>query len=179
MSGRGGGRSLEVRVAGSGDCPHAGSISDAIRREVDRGSIGMAVRSPELIRERMLAGDAIIALDGDPWAGFCYLSSWEDGKFVSTSALIVGLSYRGQGVARRLKEEALRLCLMRYPGARPFGLSTSEAVAKINVALGFREVPYREITRDPQFWKGCESCPLHATLVANGGERCHCGAMVR
>ena len=222
---------LEVRVAGADTLEHSESISDRIRFEVEAGAIGMALRSPELIRERMLSGDALLALyssrgrkgppphraatcgpppprrllgaerlwrgqtqppagcekrltvtacgiEGVHWVGFCYLSPWEDGRFVSTSALIVKPSHRGQGVARALKAAALSLARTRYPGARPFGLSTSDAVARINLSLGFREAAYREITGDPAFWKGCETCPLHATLLRNRGETCHCRAML-
>ncbi len=80
-------------------------------------------------------------------------------------------------MASRLKEKALELCRIKFPGAVPFGLSTSERVAAINRRLGFREVPYAEITRDPEFWKGCETCPLFATLAANQRKSCHCRAM--
>ena len=53
---------LEVRVAGADTLEHSESISDRIRFEVEAGAIGMALRSPELIRERMLSGDALLAL---------------------------------------------------------------------------------------------------------------------
>jgi len=168
-----------VRRATLEDSRHAASISEAIRAEVEAGSIGMALRSAKLIVERMRAGDAIIAVAGAEWAGFCYLSPWEGGAFVSTSALIVPPRFRGLGLARRLKEEALRLGSEQYPQARPFGLSTSPAVIGINRSLGLREVSYRELPRDPAFWKGCETCPLHATLVVRRGDSCHCTAMVR
>ena len=99
----------------------------------------------------MAEGDAILALAaaapaskerGELWAGFCYISVWEGGRFVSTSALIVPPRFRGRGIARLLKEAALRLAGERYPGARPFGLSTSPAVVKINRELGLREARY-------------------------------------
>jgi len=172
-----------IYVAGVEHLRHAESISDAIRIEVELGSIGMALRPPELIRERMLGGDALIAVaeggGSEDWTGFCYLSTWEAGAFVSTSALIVRPEHRGRGLARELKTAALLLAERRYPTARPFGLSTSDAVARVNLSLGFREVAYRELPRDPAFWKGCESCPLHATLLKNHGETCHCRAMLR
>jgi GNAT superfamily N-acetyltransferase len=167
-----------VRIAGEADLHHAESISEAIRREVEGGAIGMALRPADLLRSRMLAGDAVIALTLERWVGFCYAVPWEGGRFVATSALIVELRSRGLGIARRLKEAALRLARGRYPNATPFGLSTSPAVARINRDLGFREVPYAEITSDAEFWRGCESCPHHATLVANGGARCLCAAFI-
>jgi GNAT superfamily N-acetyltransferase len=173
---------IVVRVAGEADIQHAESIAEAIRREVEGGAIGMALRPPELLRARMLAGDAVIAVSLErsdaPWVGFCYVVPWEGGRLVATSALIVEPRRRGLGIARQLKEAALRLARARYPGATPFGLSTSAAVARINLDLGFREVPYAEITSDPEFWRGCESCPHHGTLVANGGARCLCAAFL-
>lgn len=171
---------ISVAVAGPEHEKHAASISAAIGAEVERGSIGLALRPPELIVERMRSGEALVALGDDGgWAGFCYISPWDGGAFVSTSALIVHPGWRGQGVARALKARALGLAAERYPAARPFGLTTSDAVARVNLSLGFREVAYRELPRDPAFWHGCESCPLHATLVKNRGESCHCRAMVR
>ncbi len=171
---------IEVAVAGPEQLRFAESVSRAIRREVDKGTLGMALRSPRTLREKILSGDAVLALDkttGD-WVGFGYVSPWEGGAFVATSALIVRPAYRGLGVARRLKEVALDAGRKRYPGARFFGLSTSEAVARINRDLGFKEVAYARITRDPGFWKGCETCPFHPVLEARGGESCQCKAML-
>lgn len=170
---------IEVVVAGPEHLAHAPAISAAILLEVESGCIGMASRSPELIAQRMQDGEALIALEAGDWVGFCYLSPWEHGRFVSTSALIVRRECRGLGVARALKEKALWLANERYPLARPFGLSTSDAVARVNLSLGFREVAYCELPRDPAFWQGCESCPLHATLLERQGQSCHCRAMLR
>ena len=170
---------IDVRVAGPGDVVHAEAIAEAICREVEAGAIGMALRTPELLRAKMLAGDALIATRGGHWAGFCYLSPWEGGRFVSTSALIVPQPFRGLGTARLLKHASLELARRRYPGARLFGITMSPSVAKINLELGLRQVPYSEITSDPGFWQGCETCPFHAELVANRGVTCRCRAFVR
>jgi len=169
---------ISVRVASSRHFRHAASISRALRREGDKGAQGVARRTARLLREKMAAGDAVIALDGEKWVGFCYVSPWEGGKFVSTSALIVRPAYRGRGIAKRLKIAALKQCRKRYPRARPFGLSTSPKVVRINEELGFVPVSYGELTRDPEFWKGCESCPFHGTLMARRGRSCRCVAML-
>jgi hypothetical protein len=170
---------IDVRAAGPGDAVHAQSIADEIRREVEDGAVGMALRTPELIRAKMASGDAIIALRGGHWVGFCYLSLWEGGRFVSTSGLIVPRLFRGLGTARLLKHASLELAHRRYPEAHLFGLTMSPAVARLNLEIGLREVPYAEITRDPGFWQGCETCPFHAELVANLGVTCRCRAFVR
>ncbi len=168
---------LAVAVAGAEHLHHLPAIAAAIEEEVARGSIGLARRSTGWLAEAARAGMAIIAAEGSEWAGFCAIHPWEGGMFVATSALIVRPEFRERGVASRLKEKALELCRKKFPGAIPFGLSTSERVAAINRRLGFREVPYAKITRDPEFWKGCETCPLFATLAANQGKSCHCRAM--
>ena len=182
---------IKVVVAGPEHFRYAGAISRAIRHEVERGTIGMALRAPSLLRAKMEEQNAILALAAPKenasdkasakrqrWAGFCYVSPWEGGRFISTSALIVNPPFRGRGLARLLKEQAFRLCRERYPAARPFGLSTSPAVLKINHDLGFEVARYSDLPRDPDFWKGCESCPQHGNLVANRGLTCHCTAML-
>ena len=170
---------FDVRIATSFDVRLADSIARAIEHEVAAGAIGMARRSPATLRERMLAGDAVIATAGDSWAGFCYVALWDGGRFASTSALIVAPKHRGRGVARRLKEESLALVALRYPRAAPFGLSISPVIARINDALGFREVVYSELPADLAFWAGCASCPLYADFLANEGRHCHCRATLR
>lgn len=169
---------IRVRRATPRDTHQASSISRALRREVARGTHGMASRSPGSIRKSMEQGRAVLALDGERWVGFCYVSPWEGGKFVSTSALLVRPRYRRRGVGRRLKKAALLLCRQRFPESRPFGLTTSETVAEMNRQLGFRIVGYDAIPRDPGFWKACKSCPFHGILRRHRGRRCHCTAML-
>ena len=41
-----------------------------------------------------------LALRGGHWTGFCYLSLWDAGRFLSTSALIVPPAFRGLGTGR-------------------------------------------------------------------------------
>jgi GNAT superfamily N-acetyltransferase len=169
---------LEALISGAEHAGFAGAIAAAIDLEVERGAIGMARRSPELVAETLRRGDAVLVLDGREWAGFCYVASWDGGRFAATSGLIVRPEHRGRGVARLLKVKALELARRRYPGAAPFGLSTSEAIIHLNRSLGFRDAAYAELPRDEGFWKGCESCPFHAVLVANRRERCRCTAML-
>ncbi len=111
-------------------------------------------------------------------AGFCYIQPWEHGLFVAHSGLIVLPQYRGRGLASAIKQKAFDLTALRYPQAKVFGLTTSPAVRRINTSLGYREVPYSEITADINFWKGCCSCVHYATLCRNGFESCRCTAML-
>jgi len=171
------GRPCRIRPAGARDARFARAIAAAIGREVDREALGLARRSPALIREAMVSGRAVIALAGKAWVGFCYACPWDGGRFVSTSALIVKRSWRGRGIARGLKESAFALCRRRWPRARIFGLTTSPAVMRINESLGLVPVGCREIARDPGFWKGCEDCPFHGELLARRRRSCRCTAM--
>lgn len=167
---------LEVQVGGAWSLPLAAEISLAIHDEVARGAVGMAERPAALLQQKMLSGDALVALGGGTWLGFCCLGLWDGGRFVATSGLIVRPDFRGKGVARRLKEAALELALRKYPAAKPFGLTTSDAVSSLNERLGFLEVSYSELPRDPAFWESCATCPHHGTLLENAGTRCHCRA---
>ena len=54
---------------------------------------GIAKRSPEYIQRKLQNGNAIIALDGEIFAGFCYIEVWGHEKFVANSGLIVHPDY--------------------------------------------------------------------------------------
>lgn len=66
---------------------------------------GIAKRSPEYVKQKMLEGKAIIALDGDKFVGFSYIECWSNRRFVANSGLIVANDYRGRGVAMRIKRQ--------------------------------------------------------------------------
>ena len=154
------------------------TISDAIADAAKDKKSGLALRAPEYIRERIKAGNGVIAMDGDRFAGFCYIQPWEHGLFVAHSGLIVRPEYRGCGLATQLKRKAYELTREKFPQAKIFGLTTSPAVKDINTSLGYETVPYREITADINFWKGCCSCVHYETLCRNGFESCNCDAML-
>lgn len=52
----------------------------------------------------MKNGNAVIALDGNKFASFCYIEKWNHGKFVANSGLIVYPDYRGEGLAKKIKK---------------------------------------------------------------------------
>lgn len=159
------------------------AISDAIALAAQDKNSGLALRAPEYIAEKILEGNGVIALecgeDGETsLAGFCYIQPWEHGLFVAHSALIVLPQFRGRGLATAIKQKAFELTREKYPQAKVFGLTTSPAVRSINTSLGYREVPYSEITADINFWKGCCSCVHYGTLCRNAFESCLCTAML-
>ena len=58
----------------------------------------------------MKQGKAIIALeDGEVFAGFCYIETWQEKGFVANSGLIVAEEYRGLGLAKAIKKKAFEL----------------------------------------------------------------------
>ena len=150
------------------------TISDAAKV---RGT-GIARRSPEYIEQKMKEGKAIIALAGEEFAGFCYIETWGNKKFVANSGLIVVDKYRGHGLAKRIKRKAFELSRQRYPDAKIFGLTTGLAVMKINSELGYKPVTFSELTDDEAFWKGCQSCVNYDILQRTERKHCLCTGML-
>jgi hypothetical protein len=164
--------------------PFAERISEAIEESAHARGTGIARRSPEYIREKMREGKAVIALtpapDGnDPrLAGFCYIETWSEKKYVANSGLIVLPEFRHSGLARAIKARAFVLSREKYPGAKLFGITTSHAVMKINTDLGYIPVPFSELTSDDEYWNGCRSCPNHDILVRTNRKMCLCTGML-
>ncbi len=50
-------------------------------------------------------GNAVIALEGDKFAGFCYIEQWGHGKFVANSGLIVHPDFRNMGFTKQIKQK--------------------------------------------------------------------------
>ncbi|TCO10529.1 GNAT family N-acetyltransferase [Natronoflexus pectinivorans] len=150
------------------------TIADAAKV---RGT-GIAKRNPEYVRQKMIDGKAIIALAEGEFAGFCYIESWGHDKFVANSGLIVADQFRGQGLAREIKQKAFELSRKKYPKAKIFGLTTGLAVMKINSGLGYKPVTFSELTDDEQFWKGCQSCVNYDILMRTNRKHCLCTGML-
>ena len=127
----------------------------------------------------MEEGKAVIALtpSGD-WVGFCYIEAWGHGQFVANSGLVVNPTFRGSGVATRIKQKIFELSRVKYPEAKIFGLTTGLAVMKINSELGYKPVTYSELTDDEDFWKGCQSCVNYDILMSKERKNCLCTGML-
>jgi len=140
---------------------------------------GIAKRSPDYIRQKMLEQKAVIALTkkGD-WAGFCYIETWSHNQYVANSGLIVSPLYRKSGLAKAIKQKIFELSTKKYPNAKIFGLTTGLAVMKINSDLGYEPVTYSELTQDEAFWKGCQSCVNFEILKSKDRKNCLCTAML-
>jgi len=139
---------------------------------------GLALRTPEYIQTKIEENKSIIAFVDGRVAGFCYIETWGHGKYVANSGLIVSSKYRGQGLAKKIKEKAFELSREMFPQAKLFGLTTSLAVMKINSDLGYRPVTFDKLTDDDMFWKGCETCQNYDILQRTQRKNCLCTGML-
>jgi GNAT superfamily N-acetyltransferase len=167
-----------VEVAQPEHEKYAEAICNEMRESAKARGTGIAERKPEYIVKKIQEGKAVIALQGDTFAGFCYIETWDHGKYVANSGLIVAPDYRRFGLATRIKERIFKLSRDKYPDARIFGITTSLAVMKINSSLGYEPVTFSELTQEEAFWAGCKSCPNYDILERNQRRMCLCTAML-
>jgi N-acetylglutamate synthase-like GNAT family acetyltransferase len=153
-------------------------ICDTIEKSAQLRGTGIAKRTPEYIQKKMESGDAMIALDKGKFVGFCYIESWQHGKFVAHSGLIVHPDYRNLGLAKEIKSKVFDYSLKKYPEAKIFGITTGLAVMKINSDLGYKPVPFSELTSDPSFWSGCKTCTNFEILKSKDNKMCLCTGML-
>jgi hypothetical protein len=141
---------------------------------------GIAKRTPDYLQEKMSEGKAIIATDDatGEFVGFCYIETWQHGKFVANSGLIVRPSHRQYGVAKAVKSKAFELSRERFPDAKIIGITTSLAVMKINSDLGYEPTTFSELPVDDNFWKGCQSCVNYDILTRTERKICLCTGMI-
>lgn len=153
-------------------------ICDTIELSAQLRGTGIAKRTPAYIQKKMENKDAVIALDNGKFAGFCYIESWQHHKFVAHSGLIVHPDYRNHGLAKKIKSFVFDYSLKKYPDAKVFGITTGLAVMKINSDLGYKPVPFSELTNDPSFWKGCQTCTNYEILKSKDNKMCLCTGML-
>lgn len=172
-------KNIQVLVATEKHLNFVDEVNDAIDMASKERGTGIARRTYEYIAKKMTEGKAIIALEnGKTFAGFCYVETWGEKKFVANSGLIVAKDFRGIGLATEIKRKAFALSRQQYPDAKIFGLTTGLAVMKINHELGYRPVTFSELTTDEEFWKGCQSCVNYDILQRTGKSKCLCTGML-
>ncbi len=171
-------KDIEVVTATVMHLKYVDQVNDEIDRASKERGTGIARRTYDYIANKMLEGKAVIALDGDQFAGFCYLESWGHNRFVANSGLIVAPDYRGIGLATAIKRKIFDLSRTKFPDAKIFGLTTGLAVMKINHELGYRPVTFSELTDDVDFWKGCQSCVNYDILQRTSRSKCLCTGML-
>jgi hypothetical protein len=170
--------SVRILVADIQHVIYAEKVCNLIEEAAKLRGTGIAKRTPEYITSKIKEGKAIVALDGEDIVGFCYIETWEHGKYVANSGLIVHPDYRNQKLAFRIKQQALQLSGTMYPNAKVFGITTSNAVLNINFKLGYRPVTFSELTTDPEFWKGCKGCVNYDILQRTQQKMCLCTGMI-
>ncbi len=170
--------SIQIFAANAQHLGYAEEICKLYALSAKERGTGIAQRKPEYIRTKIAEEKAIIALDGENLAGFCYIETWSHDRYVANSGLIIHPDYRKQGLARAIKKEILHLSRMRFPQARIFGITTSLAVMRINSSLGYQPVTFSELTQDDAFWQGCQSCTNYDILQRNERKLCLCTAML-
>ena len=143
----------------------------------DRGT-GIAKRTHEYIQTKMREAKAVIALQGDTFAGFSYIETWGNKQYVTTSGLIVHPNFRGRGLAKRIKNMTFSLARTRWPHAKLFSLTSGAAVMTMNTQLGYKPVTFAELTDDEAFWRGCEGCCNVDVLHRTGRKYCICTGML-
>ncbi|SFB93503.1 hypothetical protein SAMN05421780_10220 [Flexibacter flexilis DSM 6793] len=167
-----------ITVSNSTHTIYAEQICEEMAASAKARGTGIAKRSPEYVAKKLEQGEAVIALDGEKWAGFCYIETWQHGEFVANSGLIVSPDYRKHGVAKGIKQKIFELSRSKYPNAKIFGLTTGLAVMKINSDLGYEPVTYSELTTDETFWASCKSCVNYDILTSKDRKNCLCTAML-
>ena len=170
---------IEVLVADESHAKFAQAICDEVFVSAQERGTGIAKRTPEYIIEKMKAGKAVIAVaDGEEFAGFSYIESWGGKQFVANSGLIVAHKFRGLGLAKLIKKRIFDLSREKFPDAKIFSITTSPAVMKMNLRLGYVPVTLGDLTKDDEFWKGCEGCCNYDVLCRNGRRICLCTGMM-
>lgn len=169
---------IEVVVADESHEKYVDTILETISEAAKVRGTGIAKRTHEYLVKKMREAKAVIALDGDKFAGFSYIETWQDKKYVTTSGLIVHPDYRGRGLAKRIKDMTFTLARIRWPHAKIFSLTSGAAVMAMNTQLGYKPVTFADLTQDEAFWKGCEGCVNVDILHRTGRKYCICTGML-
>ena len=170
---------IDVIVADSSHVIYADEICEEILLSARERGTGIARRTPEYVSEKIMAGKAVIAVAEDGrFAGFSYIETWGGKQYVANSGLIVAHSFRGIGLAMRIKRRIFQLSRELFPEAKIFSITTGAAVMKMNYELGFRPVTFAALTDDPEFWKGCQGCRNYQILESNEHRMCLCTGLL-
>ncbi|MCH4823716.1 GNAT family N-acetyltransferase [Gramella lutea] len=169
---------MKILIANKSHASYAEIICNTIEESAKVRGTGIARRTPEYIINKMEKGNAVIALDGEKFAGFCYIETWSHDKYVANSGLIVHPDFRNQGLAKDIKNVIFEHSRKKYPEAKIFGITTGLAVMKINYDLGYQPVTFSELTDDEAFWKGCQTCKNYDVLTRTDHKMCLCTGML-
>ncbi len=169
---------MKISIADISHKIYAEEICTTIENAAKIRGTGIAKRKPEYIISKMEKGNAVIALDGNTFAGFCYIESWGHGKFVANSGLIVHPNFRGLGLSKKIKQKIFEHSRTKFPNAKIFSITTGLAVMKLNSNLGYKPVTFSELTTDQTFWDGCKTCVNYDVLTRTEQKMCLCTGML-
>ena len=169
---------MEIVIANKSHSIYADIICETIADAAQVRGTGIAKRKPEYIITKMENGNAVIALDGEKFAGFCYIEAWGHGKFVANSGLIVHPDFRNLGLAKKIKKIIFEHSRTKFPNAKVFSITTGLAVMKMNSDLGYKPVTFSELTDDQSFWNGCQTCKNFDVLTRTEQKMCLCTGML-
>lgn len=171
-------KDIQVMVADESHVKYVDTILQTIADAAKVRGTGIAKRSPEYVATKMREAKAVIALEGERFAGFSYIETWGNKHYVTTSGLIVHPDYRGLGLAKRIKNLTFTLARVRWPHAKIFSLTSGSAVMTMNTQLGYHPVTFNDLTDDEAFWRGCQGCINNDVLERTGRKFCICTAML-
>jgi hypothetical protein len=169
---------MKIVIANKAHSIYAEIICNTIEDAAEIRGTGIAKRKPAYIIQKMENGNAVIALDGNKFAGFCYIEAWGHGKFVANSGLIVHPHYRNIGLAKQIKQVIFKHSRTKFPDAKVFSITTGLAVMKLNSDLGYKPVTFSELTDDQSFWDGCQTCKNFDILTRTERKMCMCTGML-
>jgi len=169
---------MNIVIANKSHSKYASIICETIAESAKVRGTGIAKRTSEYIISKLEKNNAVIALEDDKFAGFCYIEVWGHNKFVANSGLIVHPDFRNQGLAKKIKKVIFEHSKDKFPEAKIFGITTGLAVMKINYELGYKPVTFSELTDDPVFWKGCQTCKNYDILTRTEQKLCLCTGML-
>jgi hypothetical protein len=169
---------IEVVVADAMHEKYVDTILETIAEAAKVRGTGIAKRSHEYVATKMKEAKAVIALQGNKFAGFSYIETWGNKQYVTTSGLIVHPDFRGLGLAKRIKDLTFTLARTRWPHAKIFSLTSGAAVMAMNTQLGYHPVTFADLTDDESFWRGCEGCINVDVLKRTNRKYCICTGML-
>src|SRR5438309_8921436 len=127
------GNRIIVRISNTSDLQFVNNIVEEIEISSRIPGVNILKRSPELIAQKLMNGEAVIAYtQNKEWVGFSYVQEWDNGKYTANCGLVVNPDFRKMGVAGKIKKKILDLSIVLYPGASVFGLTSSLSVMKIS-----------------------------------------------
>lgn len=154
---------LKPRRASAADVNYAVAAVDLISVAASEG-FEIARRSIPEVREKIVAGHAVILLDeAGVLVGFGYYSPWA-GPSVSYSGIVMSKVLRGQKYGIDIVRVLLEVGVAEYPTAVHFMLTTNPAMRAIAEGMGFVDAGLEFTTADPNFWAGCAGCNKHCEL---------------